>query len=185
MNGGMQGGYPPPAPMRRQGKNGVLLWSLVGCGIIAILIVVVVGVTASKVMKNTNTKGMFSVFSAMTPAAEGVEKVGASLEDYRKDHGGKYPPTLDALIPKYISDKSAFAVGNSDDPKQMEYTVPKADALDTVVVVRVHIGDIVMPTQRQQMYVCLLKDGEIASEQQVRTVLSKYGRRLTEHKRTY
>lgn len=186
MAGGMQGGYPMPAPIKRPGNNGLLLWSLVGCGVIALLVVIIGGFMMTRLMKNSGAKGMFSVMAAMTPAAESVEKVGADLEAYRKDHDGQYPPTLDALIPKYAADKSAFISGGSDDPKPMEYTAPKPEASESAVVVRVHLGDITMvPTQRQQMYVCLLKNGEVVSEQDVRTVLSSRGKRLTEHKRTY
>ncbi|MCW3096439.1 MAG: hypothetical protein JWL77_2057 [Chthonomonadaceae bacterium] len=176
MAGRMQSAYPPPAPTRRQGNNGLLLWSLIGCGVIALLVVVIVGVMATSYMKKPGSKGLFGVagvVSTMTSAAENVEKVGAGLEDYRKDHNGKYPANLDALVPKYVPDKSIFVCGSSDDPKPMEYTAPKPDAADSVVVVRVHVGDIVMPNQRQQMYVCLLKSGEVDSEQQARTVLSK------------
>ena len=183
MAGGMQGGYPSPAPMRRPGNNGVLLWSLVGCGVIALLVVVIGGVMVRGVLKGPGAKGMLGVFSSLAPAAASVEKVKGGLNDYRKDHGGKYPPTLEALVPKYVSDKSAFVCGNSDDPKPMEYTAPKPDANDSTVVVRVHLGDIVTYTQRQRMYVCLLKSGEVESEQH--TPLSPRDKRSIEQKRTY
>lgn len=183
MAGGMQGGYPSPAPVRRPGNNGILLWSLVGCGVIALLVVVIGGFMVRGVLKGPGAKGMLGVFSALAPAAESVGKVEASLSEYRKDHDGKYPPTLETLVPKYVSDKSAFLCGNSDDPKPMEYTAPKPDAPATTVVVRVHIGDIVTYTQRQRMYVCLLKNGEVESEQH--TPIMPRGKRSIEQKRTY
>lgn len=192
MAGRMQGAPPPPVANQRQGNNGLLLWSLVGCGVITLLVVIIVGVMATSYMKKSGSKGFFGVagvVSTMTTAAENVEKVGVGLEAYQKDHGGKYPPNLDALVPKYVADKSVFVCGGSDDPRPMEYTAPKPNDADSVVVVRVHVGDIVMPNQRQQMYVCLLKSGEVDSEQQARTVLSKAGKHTTlpatEHKRTY
>jgi len=177
MAGGMQGGYPPPAPARRQGNNGLLVWSLVGCGVIALLVVVIGGFLLSKGLKNVGAKGMFSVMASVGPAAESVEKVGTGLEGYEKDHRGQYPPTLDALVPKYVADKSAFFCGESDAQKPMEYTVPKPNAEESSVVIRVHIGDIaIMPTQVQKMYVCLLKNGQIVSEQNVRTIMPKYSK---------
>lgn len=187
MAGGMQGGYPPPAPMRRPGNNGLLLWSLVGCGVIALLVVVIGGVLLSKTIKGSaGAKGMFSVFSEMDPAAKSVQKVEVALEDYQKDHNGKYPATLDALVPKYVSDKSAFICGAGDSPTPMEYAVPKSGDDDGFVVVRVHIGDVKMiRTQVQKMYVCLLKNGQVVTEQNVRTIMPKYSKDSGEAQRTY
>lgn len=186
MAGGMQGGYTPPVPARRQGANSLLIWSLVGCGVIALLVVVIGGVMATRFMKKSGAGGMFSVMAAMPHAAEKVEKVEAGIEEYRKDHNDKYPATLEALVPKYVSDKSAFICGESDAPKPMEYAPPKPGASEGTVVISVHIGDIpIMNTQLQKMYVCLLKNGEVVSEQQVRTILSQHGKRLTTQTRTY
>ena len=186
MAGGMQGGYvPPPVPVRRQGNNGLLIGSLVGCGVIALLIVVIGGVTLNRMMKGPKTKGIFGVVTAITPTAESVTKVRDGLDAYRKDHNGKYPPTLEALTPKYFADKSAFVVGSSEDPKPMEYTPPKPDAPDSFVVVRAHYGDIVTYNQRQQMSILLLKSGEVDSEQMVRTPFSKAGERSETSQRTY
>ena len=183
MAGGMQGGYPSPVPMRRQGNNSVLLWSLVGCGVIAVLLVVIGGFMVKKALKGPGAKGMFNVISSLPTVADRVERVGASLGAYRQDHGGKYPVTLEALVPKYVADKSAFVCGSNDDPKKMEYTAPKPDAADTTVVVRVHLGDIVTYDQRQRMYVCLLKDGDVESEQH--TPMTSREKRPAEQKRTY
>ena len=186
MAGGMQGGSTPPAPARRQGTNSFLIWSLVGCGVIALLVVVIGGVLATRFIKKSGTNGVFGVMAALTPAAEKVEKVEAGLEEYRKDHTGKYPATLEALVPKYVSDKSAFICGESDSPKPMEYAPPKPDASEGTVVISVHIGDIpIMNTQLQKMYVCLLKNGDVVSEQQVRTILSQHSKRMTPQTRTY
>ena len=189
MAGRMQGAYPPPAPARRPGNSGLLLWSLIGCGVIALLLVVIAGVMLSKGLTSGGSKGIFSVVSAIPSAAESVQKVGTGIAEYRKDNSGKFPPSLDALVPKYVADKSAFVCGNADDPRTMEYVPPKADAPESTVVVRVHVGDIVMPNQRQQMYVLLLKNGEVDSEQQARTVLNKAGKNAFDHaaepKRTY
>ncbi len=187
MAGGMKGAYPPPpAPMRRPGPNGVLLWSLVGCGVIALLVVVIGGVSVTRMFGNSKAKGMFSVMASVGPTGESVAKVGDGIEAYRKDHGGQYPPTLDALVPKYVADKSAFLFSNTEDPKPMEYTVPKPDAADGTVVVRVHIGDITMvATQVQRMYVCLLKNGEVVSDQNVRTMLPRHGMGRAKPIRTY
>ena len=186
MAGGMQGGY-SPAPTRRQGNSGLLLWSLIGCGVIALLVVVIGGVLLSKTLKGSaGAKGMMSVFSAMDPAAKSVQKVGSALEDYQRDHNGKYPATLDALVPKYVSDKSAFICGEGDSPAPMEYTAPKPGDTDTSVVVRVHLGDVTLVrTQVQRMYVCLLKNGQIVSEQNVRTLIPKYSKGATESQRSY
>ena len=187
MAGGMQGGYPTPTPMRRPGNGGLLLWSLVGCGVIALLVVVIGGVLMSKALKGApGAKGMLNVFSAMDPAAKSVQKVESALEDYQKDHNGKYPATLDALIPKYVSDKSAFVCGEGDSPIPMEYTPPKSSDTETSVVVRVHLGDItIVRTQVQRMYVCLLKNGQIVSEQNVRTQIPKYSKGASESQRSY
>ncbi len=189
MAGRMQGAYPTPAPARKQGNNGLLLWSLIGCGVIVLLGVIIAGVMLKGAIQSGGSKGIFGVVSAIPSTAESVQKVGASIAEYKKDNGGKFPPNLEALVPKYVADKSTFICGNADDPRTMEYTPPKADAPESTVVVRVHVGDIVMPNQRQQMYVLLLKNGEVDSEQQARTVLNKAGKNAGDHsaqpKRTY
>ncbi len=172
--GGQQGAYPQqPAPKRRQGANGVLIWSMVGCGVIALLLVIFGAVVANRFVHNPGGKGFIGVMTSVTPAAQSVRTMGTSIESYQKDHDGKYPPTLEALIPKYVADKAALSCGSSEDPKPMEYSQPKPDASVEAVVVRVHIGDIVLPNQRQQMYICLLKSGDVVSEQVARTIMSK------------
>jgi hypothetical protein len=189
MAGRMQGAYPPPPPAQRSGNNGLLLWSLVGCGVIALLVVVIAGFTLKGVIKGSGAKGMFSVMGAVNPAAESVQKVETGIEAYQKDHSGQYPPKLDALVPKYVADKSAFVCGESDSPMPMEYAPPKPDAAEGVVVIRVHIGDIPISigrsSQVQKMYVLLLKNGQVVSEQNVRTVLPRYGKGSSEGTRTY
>jgi len=186
MAGGMQGGY-PSAPMKRQGNGGLLLWSLVGCGVIALLVVVIGGVLLSKTLKGSpGAKGMMNVLSSMEPAGQSMQKVEVALEDYRKDHNGKYPAKLDELVPKYVSDKSAFVCGEGDSAAPMEYTAPKSSDTEGFVVVRAHIGDLTLVrTQVQRMYVCLLKNGQVVSEQNVRTIMPKYSKDASEAKRTY
>ncbi|MCW3055162.1 MAG: hypothetical protein JWN14_4332 [Chthonomonadales bacterium] len=186
MAGGMQGGY-PPAPTRKQGNSGLLLWSLVGCGVIALLVVIIGGVMLSKTLKGSaGAKGMMNVLSSMEPAGQSMQKVEVALEDYQKDHNGKYPATLDALIPKYVSDKSAFVCGEGENAVPMEYTVPKSSDTDGFVVVRAHIGDLTLVrTQVQKMYVCLLKNGQVVSEQNVRTIMPKYSKDASGAQRTY
>ncbi len=189
MAGRMQGAYPPPAPAQRAGNNGLLLWSLVGCGVIALLVVVIAGFTLKGVLKGSGGKGMFSVMAAVEPTAASVQKVENGIEAYQKDHNGQFPPTLDALVPKYVADKATFVCGESDSPAPMEYAAPKADAPAATVVIRVHIGDIPISigrsSQVQKMYVLLMKDGQVVSEQNVRTVLPKYGKGAAEGSRTY
>jgi hypothetical protein len=184
MNGGMPGGYTPPVPTRRQGGNSYLAWSLVGCGVIGVLIVVIGGFMVKRALKNLDTKSIVGVVSSMEPTAENVKKVGAGIEAYKKDHQGKYPASLEALVPNYLADKSAL-LSAGDTPQPMEYTVPKPNAVGGAVVVRVHVGDIVTYNQRQIMYMCLLKSGEIDSEQTVRTVFQKPGAAEAEKERSY
>lgn len=172
MAGGMQGGYPPPAPARKAGSTGILLWSFVGCGVIALLLVIIGAVLVNKGMKTEGGKSIFGTISAVPSAAENVEKVSAALEKYKQDNGGKYPSTLDALVPKYVADKSILTSGG-DAPHPMEYTAPKPDAADTAVVVRVHVGDITIPQQQQRLYIVLLKNGEVDQEQLARTIMSR------------
>jgi hypothetical protein len=57
---------------------------------------------------------------------------------YARDHGGVFPPALDALFPKYITDRSVLASPLSPgEPIGYTYTFPgpgKTDSPDTIVL---------------------------------------------------
>ena len=67
-----------------------------------------------------------------------ARKLCLACWDYSREHGGTFPPTLDALIPKYLQDRSQLASPLSpDSPDGYTYTAPtpdRDDSPDTVVI---------------------------------------------------
>lgn len=170
MAGGMQGGFPvQPVPVQKPGNSRVWLWSLVGCGVIALLVVVIGGILLTKFLNGSSILG---VGDAMKTASTNFSKVSDAVESYQKDNSGKYPPNLDALIPKYLADKSTLTSGGAT-PHPMVYTVPKADADGETVVMRVYVWEVSVPPQKQKIYLVLLKNGAIEQESVARINLSK------------
>jgi hypothetical protein len=57
---------------------------------------------------------------------------------YARNNGGVFPPTLDALFPKYLTDRSVLASPlNPSEPVGYTYTFPgpgKTDSPDTIVL---------------------------------------------------
>ena len=179
MAGGMPGNYgysgpgnippPPPAPVKKSGGNGCLIGGLVGCG--ALLLVLVVGaIMASRFAKNSGGfSDLFKGAAAGPKYAQKLSPVSNALMSYRSDNKGKYPPSLSALVPKYLADKSALSL---DEGKKMEYTPPTADSKPESPVISIYTGSAsLIQTQSTIFYVRLLKNGSIVQDQVTRTEL--------------
>ncbi len=61
-----------------------------------------------------------------------------ACRQYAREHGGVFPATIDALFPKYLTDRSVLASPlNPDEPVGYTYTFPgpaKTDSPDTIVL---------------------------------------------------
>ena len=164
---------PPPAREKRSGSNGCLIGGLAGCGIL-LVVLVIGGMALMNNFKNSKAGGgfgkMMSNIEVGREYAPKLVQIGAALDHYKEDHDGKYPATLNALVPKYMPDKTAFTPATSE--TVLEYTPPKPNARPDAIVVSVTNGEIVILTSRSTIYYRLLKDGSIVQDQLQRVDVS-------------
>lgn len=162
-------GYPAPTPVRKSGGTGCWVWGLVGCGALLIALVIAAVVGTFAVMRSSKGKGLVNTISSATKCPQQLGMVREALDDYRSDHAGKYPPALHDLIPRYLSDDSALHCGESGE--EAVYTPPKPDSPPDAVVISIFTGEMsFVPQQRSRMYVRLLRDGSIVTDQVQRTI---------------
>ena len=185
MAGGMPGNYgysgpgnippPPPAPVKKSGSNGCLIGGLVGCG--ALLLIIVVGAVIVSRIGDSGFQKLAKNAMAGPELAKKLVPISGALEGYRSDHGGKYPPSLSVLVPKYLPDKSSITV--TGEGQKIDYTPPGANANNDSTLVSIKTGDskmsIMGQTLDQVIYMRLLKDGRIVQDQMQRTELKIKG----------
>lgn len=67
-----------------------------------------------------------------------AKQIVLACKQYQIDNDGKYPPSLDDLIPAYLTDRSVFVSPlNPKDPAGYIYTVParpEVDSSNTIVL---------------------------------------------------
>jgi len=152
---------PPPAPKK---SNNCLIWSLVGCGVLALLVVILGAIGANKFGKNV--QGMTGGVSSAT---QKIMTVRTAINDYKQAHKGKYPPSL-----KEVIDADTYSYTKPDGQTvTVEYKAPKPDDPDDIIVARYFTSEIDVPMidQQQKIYICLLKDGSLIQQQDARTPL--------------
>jgi hypothetical protein len=183
MAGGMQGG-PGYMPARRSGTSGCVTWGLVGCGVLVLICAVLFAVGIYRFNKVGGFKMVTNIMSAQS-CGRNLAELRVGLEKYTAAHKGKYPPSLSDLVPKYLPDKSALTCGGTSAgnetsaPLTMEYTPPKPNAPSDTPVVSFRSSETSILTQRQVLYLRLLKDGRIVSDSVTRTEIPQY-RQTTE-----
>lgn len=157
---------------KRSGSNGCLIGGLAGCGIL-LLVMVIGGVVAFNAAKN-NKGGFGKMMSNIMAGQEYIPKmrnVGEALDRYKEDHNGKYPGSLNALVPKYLPNKDAFMPQSSE--TTLDYTPPKPDAKPDAAVLSITNGESQILTTRTTLYIRLLKDGSIIQDQVQRTYIKQ------------
>src|SRR5689334_14669395 len=101
----MQGGYPygaPPPPVQRSGGSWAV-WLAVGCGGL-VLLMVVAGIFAfSAVSQDKGFKKLVQNAASGPERAQSLLMVRQALHEYRQENNGKYPDTLEKLVPKYLN----------------------------------------------------------------------------------
>lgn len=172
MQGGMPGGgyqqpggMPPPVPVRKSNNSGCLIWSLVGCGALVVVAMILGALGLKQADKGGFLKKTLENASIGQQCIPNLGTVDTALERYRQDHKGKYPSSLKALIPKYLTGDSELTCGSASDTRPMEYSPPTVNSEPDAVLVRVHTGDSsIANIQVQKGYVCLLKDGTVVTQ---------------------
>ena len=64
----------------------------------------------------------------ITKALSNARQIGLACKNYADDHGGNFPPSLDALFPTYLDPGSRFLLAskfNPGEPMGYIYTPPK------------------------------------------------------------
>lgn len=163
---------------RSSGRASCWLIGGIGCLVLVALVVVasmilVRNLGGSKFFKEVQTSA-----TRQEQVANRFERLVKAIKLYRQDHGGAYPPNLDALAPKYL--------GSADlQPLQLDqatrlrwvYKPPKpTDPPETIVLIHQPAAKFRMSlfgeTFEQDHLYYLRKDGEIIVRQEI--PLSKY-----------
>jgi len=91
------------------------------------LAVMVFTSTSGGQMRKTEAKSLFD-----------ARQICLACRQYSREHGGVFPPSFDALFPKYLQDRTALVSPLSPgDPIGYTYTPPspaRTDSPDTVVI---------------------------------------------------
>jgi hypothetical protein len=166
----MQGGPVYSAPVRKSGPSGCMVWGLVGCGALALIFAIGIGVAAYRFSKDPAMRNMISNIQSVRDCAGNLVTLQSALEKYKAAHQGKYPAALSALVPKYLPDKADLtcgggtaATGGSQESKA-EYTPPGPGAPPDTPVVSFGGKEAVILGQKSFQYVRLLKDGRIVMD---------------------
>ncbi|HZO88214.1 MAG TPA: type II secretion system protein [Chthonomonadaceae bacterium] len=169
MAGGVPGGgY--PTPVRRSGSS-CLTWGLAGCGVLVLIIGIAFAIAVYRFWRSPTAKRFQAAYTEAASCADNLEAIRMALNKYTTDHKGKYPPALADLVPKYLPDKSALTCGAAAPggtagsvPMHLEYRPPKPDAPPDTPVVSFRGEEASVFTQKQTIYLRLLKDGRIVMD---------------------
>jgi hypothetical protein len=120
-------------------------------------------------------------FQEMAQCTQQLQAISGALGRYRTAHGGKYPPTLAALYPVYISRRSRLHCPADPSPPEKvsyQYTPPPAapadDAGSDAVVVTCNHHQITLAGHTSIYLLQLLRNGQV---RQRTTVLAPGGLR--------
>ena len=159
---------PPGVPVRRgRGGSTILVLLLGGCGLIAILCTVL-GVY---LIKNIGDSDLVKNQRGISVARRNLVEIRTSLNQYGKDHKGKYPRNLSEIVdPAYLT----YSSGSSGKTVDVIYKIPEQNAAEDLAVASFYVGEMTMNVGtkiEQRTYLCLLKDGAIVQEQVTRSTL--------------
>lgn len=110
-------------------------WVLGGVGCLGLLIVGIIGIWLLANQFGKTFGGLVESLSVLRQeVAPPMKKIAEAIQRYQKDTG-KYPPTLNALVPKYLSPQEVQAI-TLKDGKQLQwvYTPPKPTDVDNTVI---------------------------------------------------
>lgn len=176
MAGGIGGydlpGGAPPAPVKKSGGMSCMILSLIGCGALAIVIILISAIGIWQVSKNPKTQQFLGgIQAAAGPCSASLQQARAALKEYAEDHDGNYPSNLSALVPDYLPNEASLGCSADSQSLKMEYTRPTPQSSSDAIVISIRTGDVQLLNQLQIYHVRLLKDGRIVLDQVVRTSL--------------
>lgn len=157
----------PPIDKKKRSGFGCLIGSMVGCGTLTILLVIVGALAVQKIGRNKDIQKVFGQIASVGGCSKNMVQVRDALKRYRHDHKGAYPADLKELSPRYLANSNALWCGNGKDAAEsLKYFRPSANATPTTVVARVKSLEMdIMGKQHQIAYLALRVNGDIVQEQ--------------------
>ncbi len=184
MVGSPGGGYGAGAPIRKSG-GGCLPWALGGCGLLVVIVVVIGVAGVMRIARDPNFRKAINSAASAPQCGQNLQSVRDGLEAYRNAHGGKYPPMLAALSPKYLTDPSLLVCGSQGGERmKTEYTPPKSDSSADAPIVSYVGGETTLLAGKMTRIgsIRLLRDGRIVSDQVQRMEIVPRGGRASQGK---
>jgi hypothetical protein len=155
-------------PVRRgRGGSGAMVWLLGGCGLIAVLLLVLSAVAVKNLFNTDLVKNQ----SSIPTASRNLVEIRLALDQYTRQHNGKFPASLEGVVdPSYLSYQSS----STGETIKAVYTPPAPNAPDDTPIAGFYVGQFSMNVGQmvtQRTYLRLLKDRTIVQEQITRTPL--------------
>lgn len=148
-------------------------WVLGGLGCLGLLILAFIGIyLLGRALERTFSEPIKQAAQIEQVVEPRMKAIYQAIQRYAKDHNGKYPPNLQALVPKYLS-KEAIQPITLDEKTQLKviYKPPKpTDPGDTVILE--HQPPITMKmtmfgqTVETRITLQIQKDGRISQMQE-------------------
>ena len=165
----------PPVPVRRRSSNGCLVPTILGCGALVVIVIVIGVVAASNLNKHGGFGNIMRSAEATTPAARKLWYLREALDRYRSAHKGAYPKTLDQITPFIAPVDADPTICMECSQPDAVYTPPGAKTDPHAPVIRFFAGEgdinIGPLTQRHLTYISLLANDEITQDQNVQQLL--------------
>jgi hypothetical protein len=128
-----QGYMPAPPP-----RPNTSAWRTCGCIFLAVLAVAVIGVSfaAYKFFNSGAFQQLVDTANSAPRVMADMTAIKQALDTYKADHK-TYPKSLDALVPKYLPDKSKFTATYVPGRPKYFYAPPPADAPTSFTVLQI------------------------------------------------
>lgn len=163
----------PPIDSKKRSGFGCLIGTMVGCGALTVMLIIVGALAVQNIGKNKDIQKALGQFSSIGGCSQNLVQVRDAIKRYRHDHHDQYPDALKDITPRYLANSRALWCGNGKDSSEsLQYYRPVQNALPTAVVVRVKSLDIeIMGKQHQTTFLAIRMNGDIIQEQSAVQIL--------------
>lgn len=148
-------GPDPEAPGRR---GGCCKWggiACLGCGCASALVLIVVSLV---LMQRPEVQSALGRTQQVVGTLQRMQQVAEALGKYVQDHR-QYPPRLDDLAPRYISERM-LRVSEKAGAPQFEYHPPPKGAGNDFVILAYEVDNPVMPERGDRLRYVFTKGGK-------------------------
>jgi hypothetical protein len=126
---------PPPPPPRSSSGDGCWKWGGISCGLGCLSLAILIAAVFVIVMPQI--KPLFSecmkLESDVSIVQQEMKAVLRAIDRYREAKG-RYPSSLEELLPKYISDRSELKFSQNQPGPVFKYTAPTGQSDDTPIL---------------------------------------------------